>query len=129
MNSHKNARLTVHGRALLIERMPLNHWIGAAGNVWPKRLSTASSITSRTSSSLWPWRLATQLMAYRSQQSRAKVARRRSPSSQRNSKPSEHQRVLLVSTATRPSWRRAMPGCLRRRSSSNPWSRITRREP
>ncbi|TBV90913.1 hypothetical protein E0E53_22720 [Azotobacter chroococcum] len=24
MNSHKNARLTVHGRALLIERMPLN---------------------------------------------------------------------------------------------------------
>ncbi len=53
-------------------------------------------------------------MASRSQQSRAKVTLNLAPSSQRNSKPSEHQRVSLVCTAIRPSCRRGTPGCFRR---------------
>ncbi len=49
---------------------------------------------------------------------RANVTLSLAPSSQRNSKPSEHQRVSLISTAIRPSCRRGTPGCLIRRSSS-----------
>src|SRR5690606_32554372 len=47
--------------------------------------SSAASITSRTTLPLWPAVVAAQLMASRSQQSRAKVTRKGLPSSQRNS--------------------------------------------
>src|SRR4051795_8507992 len=52
---------------------------------------------SRTSSPAMPLVVATKLMASRSQQSRAKATRTRSPLSQPISRPSEHQRVLRAS--------------------------------
>lgn len=53
-----------------------------------------------------------------SQQSCAKVTRSFSPLSQRNSKPSEHQRRLLSATATRPLWARLRQGSAGLRSRS-----------
>ena len=50
--------------------------------------------------------VAAQLIASRPLQSSANVAPTGSPLSHLNSKPSEHHRRLLASTATRPSWRR-----------------------
>jgi len=47
--------------------------------------------------------VATQLIASRPQQSNANVTRSGSPLSQRNKKPSEHQRSLLRATATLPA--------------------------
>ena len=64
--------------------------------------STAATMRSRTSSPVMPLVVATKLMASRSQQSRAKATRTRSPLSQPISRPSEHQRVLRASTAMRP---------------------------
>ncbi|CAE6911175.1 hypothetical protein R69927_06009 [Paraburkholderia domus] len=66
------------------------------------------------------------VMASRSQQSSAKMTRNRAPSSQRNSKPSEHQRALLLPTETLPSCRRQDEIRRARRSSGRFWVRMTR---
>jgi len=76
--------------ARAVIRQPLNLLGGL--QVATKAMLTAASMTSRTMSPLWPPVVAAQLIASRSQQSNANVTRSGSPLSQRNSKPSEHQR-------------------------------------
>jgi hypothetical protein len=73
----------------------------------PKRYSTVVIIRACTSSPLIPSVVATCPSTSRSQQSRANATRTFSPLSQPISNPSEHQRRLDCSTATRPTCQRA----------------------
>ena len=79
------------------------------------RLSTASSIMSRTMLPLMPASAtACQAMISRSWASMMKATRTRSPFQQAISKPSEHQRRFERMTMTLPSWTRPVlrPVCL-----------------
>ncbi len=95
----QHARILELCQQLKLERMGVD-WAGLAQQAASREQSFADFLEQL---------LRTEVAARteRSRQSKAKVARTGSPLSQRNSNPSEHQRTLLASTATRPSWRRA----------------------
>jgi hypothetical protein len=83
-----------------------NHCTGCGERIVPKRRSMQRTIMSRIISPEMPAVVATQPIASRSWQSRAKATRTTSPFQQANSSVSEHQRQFERIVATWPScWR------------------------
>src|SRR6516162_5039500 len=78
--------------AAKIEPLSESHCTGCGARIVPKRFSTHRTIISRIISPEMPAVVATQEIASRSWQSRAKATRTTSPFQQVNSNASEHQR-------------------------------------